>query len=184
MTIFLVRHAPTPSNLGGVFMGQRDVAPVEIEESEDLRIPLVRPRVVHSSPLRRALRAVELMFPDDEAIADPRLLERGLGVWEGLDHATVAARWPDDFVNGIIDPYAVPPGGESVEDVCVRISDFFDEIADESRDVYVMTHNGWIRTALMMNGGIGFDEIFADPVPFLTPMEFAPDWHLRRPSDH
>lgn len=176
MTIHLVRHAPTASNHGGVFMGQQDMPAIEVDSPETHRIPVGSPRVIHTSPLLRALSAVALLFPGESAIEDPLLLERSVGAWEGLDHATVEARWPGTFVDGVVDPHAVPPGGENIDDLCARVVAFFSAVASETDDVYAVTHNGWIRAAMLLNGEIGFDELFAEPAPFLTPIPFSPHW--------
>lgn len=174
MTIYLVRHAPTAANHGGVFMGQRDVSAIAVDSPADHRIRAGSTRIVYTSPLGRAVSAAEILFPGETAIREPLLLERAVGEWEGLDHATVEARWPGTFIDGVIDPHAAPLGGESVEDLCARVTGFFEQIAGATADVYAVTHNGWIRAAMMLNGDIGFDELFAEPVPFLTPLPFAP----------
>lgn len=174
MTIYLVRHAPTAANRDGVFMGQQDVPAMAITSPATYRIPAGAPRLIHASPLLRALSAAEILFPGEIARPDPLLLERSVGEWEGLDHATVESRWPGTFVDGVIDPRLVPPGGESVEDLCARVTAFFARIAAETSDVYVVTHNGWIRAAMLLNGQITADHLFAEQVPFLTPLEFEP----------
>ena len=175
MTIYLVRHAPTASNHGGVFMGQSDDPAVEVESPETFRVPRGRPRTLYSSPLTRALSAVAVMFPGEHAIISDLLLERSVGEWEDLDHATVESRWPGTFIDGVIDPYAIPPGGETVDDLCDRVRAFFAAL-DHDDDVYAVTHNGWIRAAMLLNGEIDRDNLFADPVPFLTPIRFAPSF--------
>ncbi len=176
MTIYLVRHAPTAANRGGVFMGQQDVPAIAITSPAGHRIPLGADRVIHTSPLLRALSAAEILFPGEPAIPEPLLLERSVGEWEGLDQATVEKRWPGTFVDGSIDPYAVPPGGESVDDLCARVVAFFDKVADEKRDVHAVTHNGWIRAAMLLNGQIAREDLFATQVPFLTPIAFEPSF--------
>jgi broad specificity phosphatase PhoE len=126
----------------------------------------------------RTLSAAEVLFPEEPVIVDDRLLERSVGEWEGLDHATVEFRWPGTFVGGVIDPRAAAPGGESVADLCARVADFLEMLTstgsgpDSETDVYVVTHNGWIRAAMLLNGEIELEDLFAEPVPFLTPLRF------------
>lgn len=173
MALFLVRHAPTAANHGKVFQGQLDVPAVPIEDPESHAIPLTAPRTIHCSPLVRAVTAAEVLFPGEPVTFDPRLMERSVGAWQGLTHAEVEAQWPGTFVDGVIDPFTTPPEGESVEQLLARVRDFLREV-DRTGDVYVVTHNGWIRGALHLAGEVAFEDLFSDPVPFLTPITYAP----------
>ena len=157
-------------------MGQQDVPALELDSPEDHRIAPGTPRIIYSSPLKRALSAVDVMFPGEPAVVSDLLLERFVGDWEGMDHATVEAQWPGTFIDGVLAPGAEPPGGESVDELCTRVIEFFDLISagDPGVDVYAVTHNGWIRAAMLLNGEISFDRLFAEPVPFLTPIRFTP----------
>ncbi|MDN5892719.1 MAG: histidine phosphatase family protein, partial [Nocardioides sp.] len=98
------------------------------------------------------------------------------GAGEGLDHATVRARWPESYADGAINPRVTPPGGESMTTFCTRVLDFLTEVvACPARvPIYVITHNGWIRTAKLVNGDVGPEELFATPEPFLEPIPFMP----------
>lgn len=46
---------------------------------------------------------------------------------------------------------------------------WLDDRRDE--DVFLVTHNGWIRVALWRAGVVALDDLFGEPVPFLTPLE-------------
>jgi broad specificity phosphatase PhoE len=181
VTIHLVRHAPTAANTGGVFMGRIDVPALGLDSPAAYRIAPGRARTIYSSPMLRALSAADVLFPGEPVNLDDRLLERSVGDWEGLDHATVELRWPGTFIDGVIDPRAAAPGGESVADLCARVADFVGMLMspesgpDSDTDVYVVTHNGWIRAAMLLNDEVELEELFAEPVPFLTPLRFAPD---------
>lgn len=179
MTIYLVRHAPTAANHGGVFMGQSDVLALELESPETHRVAPGRARAIYTSPLQRATSAAEALFPGERAVVSELLLERSVGEWEGLDHATVESRWPGTFVDGALDPAAASPkGGETIADLCDRVVAFFDLLAQDpsDADVYAVTHNGWIRAAMLLNAEIAFEDLFAESVPFLTPIPFTPEF--------
>jgi alpha-ribazole phosphatase len=113
-----------------------------------------------------------VLFPGEPVIVDERLMERSVGEWEGLDHDTVRRRWPE-YGGKHIDLTMTPPGGESLADFVARVKDFLLGLASERDDVYVVTHNGWIRVALMVNFEIAPDRLFADPVPFLVPIPYT-----------
>ncbi|MFT4011179.1 MAG: histidine phosphatase family protein [Nocardioidaceae bacterium] len=168
MPLTVVRHAPTAANYAGVFQGQTDVPPLPLGEVTP--IPAMPADVLVSSPLQRAVVAARALFPTREPRLDPRLMERAVGAWEGLDRAAVLASWPDSLVDGRINPDVTPPGGESIGEFLARVHGFLDEQAEETRHVYAVTHNGWIQAALLLTGVISLGQLFADPVPFLTPL--------------
>ena len=116
-----------------------------------------------------------LLFPHEAVFIDDRLAERAVGEWEGLDHASVKARWPGAFVDGKVNPLAEPPRGETLDQFARRVADFLDLLVkrQDEREVYVVTHNGWIRMALYLNGDVALDKLFADPVPFLQPIPIS-----------
>jgi broad specificity phosphatase PhoE len=171
-TIYLVRHAPTAANSSGVFQGQSDVPAEPIVDPERHAIPATRPRTIYTSPLQRARTAAEVLFPGETAIVDDRLMERSVGEWEGLDHATVRRRWPA-YGGETIDLMLTPPGGESLDEFAARVKSFLLDLAGATDDTYVVTHNGWIRMALMLNFEIAPDKLFAEPVPFLVPIPYT-----------
>ena len=98
----------------GVFQGQSDVPAEPIEDPARHAIPAAGPRTIYTSPLQRALTAAEVLFPGENAIVDDRLMERSVGEWEGLDHATVRRRWPA-YGDETTDLMLTPPGGESLD---------------------------------------------------------------------
>lgn len=179
-SIFVIRHAPTPWNAAHRFMGQQDVEASPVDDPSILPIARVGPRTVYSSPLRRARSSAALLFPGESVIVDQRLSERAVGEWEGLDHATVEARWPDAFSHGVVNPFVTPPGGEPLDHFKERVAGFLEMLLSSQyeragSEAYVVTHNGWIRVALLLNGHIGLDELFAEPVPFLRAIPLALD---------
>ena len=93
-----------------------------------------------------------------------------------MTHATVTARWPGVLADGVVDPSVTPPGGESIEQLGQRVVNFLDMVAErpDHRNAYFVTHNGWIRMALLLNGDITVERLFAGPVPFLRPIAFQP----------
>ena len=98
-------------------------------------------------------------------------MERSVGEWEGLDHATVRRRWPA-YGDETTDLMLTPPGGESLDDSAARVKSFLDDLAGMTDDVYVVTHNGWIRMALMLNSEIAPEALFTEQVPFLVPIPY------------
>lgn len=168
--LFLVRHAPTAANAGAYFQGQQDTPALPVAGVAPLP---PGPRTVYSSPLQRARAAVDVLFPGEAVTFDDRLRERSVGVWEGLHHDEVQARWPGTFLpDGSLDPAAEPPAGETLAEFADRVEGFLAWLdARREGDVFVVTHNGWIRVALWRAGVVAYDDLFGESVPFLTPLE-------------
>jgi len=55
-----------------------------------------------------------------------------------------------------------------------RVAGFLRMLAGQADDddVCLVTHNGWIRTAMLVNGELPKERLFAEPVPFLQPIAF------------
>lgn len=171
--VYLARHAPTASNRAKIFMGHTDVPADPIADPESYRVAQDGPRTVLSSPSSRATTACEVLYPGEPVTTDVRLLERSVGEWSGLDHATVAARWPGSFKDGRVDPAYPPPGGEDLTQLRTRVAGFLHDLAGRTDEtVCVVTHNGWIRTALWVVGELEEEHLFAEQTPFLTPFRF------------
>jgi broad specificity phosphatase PhoE len=170
--IYLIRHAPTAANASGVFQGQSDVPAEPIADPKRHAIPAAEPRTIYTSPLQRARTAAGVLFPGERTIVDDRLMERSVGEWEGLDHATVRRRWPA-YGEQTTDLMLTPPGGESLDEFARRVKGFLLDLGGATDNSYVMTHSGWIRMALMLNCEIALDELFAEPVPFLVPISYT-----------
>ncbi|MGD9961973.1 histidine phosphatase family protein [Nocardioides sp.] len=170
--IFVVRHAPTAANAAGVFQGQSDVPAEVIVNPERYAVPAARPRTIFTSPLQRARTAADVLFPGEPAIVDERLMERSVGEWEGLDHDTVRQRWPA-YGETDLDLMLTPPGGESVSEFGARVQAFLSDISGANTDTYIVTHNGWIRMSMLLNGTISRDTLFAESVPFMVPIPYA-----------
>lgn len=166
-------------------MGQADVPALPIGEPERFLVPIRRPRTVYSSPLTRALTTAATLFPGETPIVDGRLMERDAGEWEGMGHRQVRARWPEAFVQGHLNPDVDPPGGESLEQFTKRVASFLKTIAPHpaDHDLFVVTHNGWIRVARHLNGEIPMDRLFAEQVPFMRPIALDLSSALSRSGD-
>ncbi len=132
MELYLIRHGETNWNKERRFQGRSDI-PLN-EKGEELafvtadalkNVPFTH---IFSSPLIRAYRTAEIMRRDRDLpiVTDPRLIEMGFGVIEGVPSATISDilekffKAPQDYV--------APEGGESYEEVCARTRNFIEEV--------------------------------------------------------
>jgi len=119
--IIAVRHGETAWNVEARLQGQLDI-PLNERGRHQARLTARaladdRPDVVISSDLARAAETARAIA-DAHACPlsfDAGLRERGFGRFEGLTHADVAARWPEDSRRWRSrDPDFAPGGGETL----------------------------------------------------------------------
>ena len=102
--LYLVRHGVTQGNLDGIYMGSGTDQPLCAQGAAQLRalaarFPYPKAETVFSSPMRRAVETVELLFPDGSKIVvntQPPLHELWLAARGGGFHFRhVGGRWLD-----------------------------------------------------------------------------------------
>lgn len=137
--IYIVRHGQTNWNIEGKEQGRKDT---ELNDTGREQAKLTKEKlqginfdVVISSPLKRALETAQIITDRDDVITDERLVERGLGLLEGMTSEEVKAL-------GVLDEekYQMEP----VKDMRDRVFDFFKEMDEKYQDknVLVVTHAG------------------------------------------
>ena len=157
-TIFwLVRHGQTDWNLEGRYQGQADTPlnPTGMEEAERAARQLEnRPfQEVYSSDLQRAKRTAEMIARSRNVPIhiDPRLREISLGEWEGQIFNLIQERYPQEVEERKQNPLTFrAPGGESVEEIWVRVKQAVKEIADKNsgKEVVLVSHGLVLATLL------------------------------------
>lgn len=149
MQLYLIRHT-TPDIPKGTCYGQTDVdvMPSFNDELLSVKQNLSDLTFTHyySSPLKRCHKLALALAGDNEICMDKRLMELNFGDWEMLSWDDISAthesnEWFADFVN-------IPcPGGESYNQMIVRIKSFLDDLRllPEDSNVMIVTHGGCIR---------------------------------------
>jgi broad specificity phosphatase PhoE len=159
-TLLLVRHGATAWNLEGRLQGATDVALSDagVEQARALR-PLVdawRPDAVVASPLARAADTASILV-DRAPTLDARLVEVGLGAWEGR-----TSRELGDDARAWRRGELVPPGGEAPGVARGRVLAALADAAALGGVVLVVTHGGVVRAAL--DGLVGLATRHVAPV--------------------
>lgn len=143
--IYLIRHGETEWSLSGKHTGISDI-PLTEHGREQAR--LLRPELstrnfqrVLTSPLRRARETCELAGLAARAEIDPDLMEWNYGDYEGLTSAQIHAHRPEwtifDDGGG--------PGGETPEQVGVRVDRVIAIVRASSGDVALFAHGHVLR---------------------------------------
>ena len=156
MLVFL-RHGQTAVNAEGRLLGRADPELTELgfAQARAAAVAIGEVGRVVSSPLQRARVTAECFGVPVEI--DDRWIELDYGDYDGRPFqevpADVWARWRSD-------PSFVPPGGESLTALGVRVREACSALTDEAaeRDVVVVSHVSPIKAAVAWALGVG-DEV-------------------------
>ena len=147
--IFLMRHGESKANEKNAFGGHTDL---ELSEKGHLQaqktaeylkdIPV---DVIYSSDLLRAYHTAEYTAKkkDMQIIKNAKLREMYAGEWEDVAFSVVEQKYKEDYntwVNNI--GYACCTGGESVEQLQVRIVNEVEKLIkeNEGKTIFIFTH--------------------------------------------
>lgn len=151
--IYLVRHGETEWNLAQRMQGQMDspLTPLGLDQARR-NAELLRSLIgdlagftLISSPLGRARRTAEII---GEALSmtpvfDPRLVEIGLGEWDGLTVDQINQQKPGAWDRTRLETCLFDaPSGETYESMAERLSDC---LAELKRPAIVVSHGVTIR---------------------------------------
>jgi probable phosphoglycerate mutase len=157
LTIHVVRHGQTDYNLEKRYAGRTDVPLNDTGRAQatDL-IPLVIaagwPTII-SSPLKRALETATIIANGLNAshikTAD-ELMERSLGVYEGLTKEEAAERYPELYARGVTRlRNDAPTNGETPCQVDERIRTFMNRLPKDSvASNFLLVTHGFVAKAI------------------------------------
>jgi alpha-ribazole phosphatase len=170
--IFL-RH-PKPGNASGLCYGRTDLDIGLDGGAEIAQAMETTPKVglVIASPALRCRRlAEELAARDGVALRfEPRLWELNFGEWEGVPWAEIGRAKSDLWAS---DPWHIaPPGGETFAQLHARVGE---ALAGVAPGTALVCHAGPIRVSRMILTGAGFETVFAEAVPYASPIRFVPE---------
>ncbi len=166
VTLYLIRHGLTQSNLEGRYIGQSENPPLSASGRQELEArkahrPYPRAERLYTSPMLRCLETARLLYPMLVPVPLSSLAEQDFGLFEGKTYEQLKdnpayRRWVDSA--GLLPP----PGGESGQEFAIRLKGALGQIAEDCRSsgaetVAVITHGGCIMTML--------SRLSADPDP-------------------
>ena len=154
--IYLVRHGESEANTKKRFCGITDV---ELTEEGALQAAKAGKKLknktinqIFSSPLKRAKYTAEIIadeigFNKKDIIFENCLTEVNFGIFENLTWEEIVKQYADESEGWIEFKHKYKfPKGEGYDDIILRISDFMDNIPDNS---LVATHFGVIQAILL-----------------------------------
>lgn len=150
--LYVVRHGETEYNRQGLLMGQKDVGLNErgIVQANELceKVKNLDIDFILSSSMLRAWQTAEIVnsYIHKTVKIDPRLIERNIGVYDGLSMKEVQERFQKGYTSEMA-YNKTPPGGESAREVQNRIFAAMDDLKKNYPDkkVLVITHSFIIR---------------------------------------
>ena len=109
---------------------------------------------LYSSPLSRALKTAAIIGAaiGRDPIPDANLMERSHGDFDGLTRDELASQYPEEAARIRTKPLQAAPGGESFQDVLVRVDAFLrDHIegAPDAEIVAMVSHGNFLNIFLM-----------------------------------
>jgi broad specificity phosphatase PhoE len=144
MSLFTIRHGETAWSLSGQHTGVTDIPLTDNGRrlAERLRPLLAKQKfaLVLTSPLQRARETCALAGLGDPAVIDPDLMEWNYGEYEGLTTPQIQATrtgW-EIFRDGC-------PGGETPEDVALRVDRVIARVRGAAGDAAVFAHGHVLR---------------------------------------
>jgi broad specificity phosphatase PhoE len=106
--------------------------------------------VIVTSPLLRAARTAQAVaeVTGVPVLTDEGFRETDFGAWEGLTFAEVRERWPAEMTAWLADPAVAPPGGESLAEVGVRVTEALHRVlaGRDRQTILIVSHVTPIKT--------------------------------------
>jgi probable phosphoglycerate mutase len=153
MKLIAIRHGETEWNIQSREMGQLDSALTVrgIQQARAIAKRLSRRRfdALYCSDLGRAIRTAQIISAETgvEAVIDPGLRERNMGIFQGLTRAEMSEQFPLEYLEyrRVRHTFRIPKG-ESGQDRLARSIRVLTEIAMRHVDetVVVVTHGGFL----------------------------------------
>lgn len=141
-----MRHGETTLNQNNIFCGRIDceLTAKAKQDAYAKRYPVGSFNQVYISPLKRTRQTANLVYPFLKPIVYQLLIEKSLGVWEGVKKSDL----PLQLVEAMKEDRYLPAGAEPQEQVWNRILLFIQMISythQEGEKILVVCHNGCIK---------------------------------------
>ncbi len=155
--VYLVRHAETDWNVLKKLQGQtneQNLTLLGLKQAECLKKFFEENPVdlIFSSPMKRAMDSVKIVFPGKRVFTDHRLIERGFGEFEGKTWQEIEAIRPG--LHALYkDTRTLPEvkGAETIEELQNRSVEALQDIIKigEGKKIAVIVHGATIKTILL-----------------------------------
>lgn len=149
--IYLIRHGQTEFNREGRYQGHCDSPLTALGRDQAGRVGRLLAGLIGDpaawrfscSPLGRAVqtaRVVQAAAGLPDPTLDPRLMEIGLGSWDGLTDEDIASHSPDIRFPSRYEMFFASPDGEGYGGITTRLQAWLDEALADGRPHVVVSH--------------------------------------------
>lgn len=147
MTLYVCRHGRTEANASGLLLGRAnpDLDDTGRQQAAAIAAAIPQPATVISSPLNRCVQTAEQFgLP---ITVDERLIELDYGEFDLKPLADVP---PEVWASWRSDADFRPPGGETFNELALRVNGALDDLREQAidQDVVVVSHVSPIKAAL------------------------------------
>ena len=149
-----------------------------LEKAALIASALKKPVRILCAPEARTLQTAQVLGGQIEII--PELEDYDAGDWKGHSLADLQQSIPQALADWISDPGKAPHGGETVQDLCVRVGTWLDSFREEGHFA-VVTHPFVIRAAILhalAASTASFNLIDVEPLSVVD-LRFNERWRLR-----
>src|SRR5258706_2961263 len=173
--IYLIRHGETEWSNARRYAGRLDIALTDRGEGQGRLLGKMLERAMFAqvwvSPLRPAIRTCELAGLSKGSRADRRLIEWDFGKYEGSTTSAIRAKRPgwSLFRDGC-------PGGESAEQLAVRVESVIKELQSLEGCVALFSHKQFLRSLAVRWIGLPIESAghFSLDTGSLSVLSFSP----------
>ncbi len=147
VTLSLICHGPTRATRGATFPADEPLDPQGRVMAEAAAGSVRRVDVAWTSPALRTRQTAAAMKL--EARAEPLLRDLDYGSWVGCSLEAVASVDPVGVATWLADTSAAPHGGDTIDDLFGRVSDWLCLAAEWNGRVVAVTHAAVMRAAIV-----------------------------------
>lgn len=157
--LYALRHCKTSFNAQNIISGQTDCPLIDYTVDDSILEKSSGPNsyILITSSLSRCVETGEILRKQSNfcfsTYIDNRLIERNMGVLEGLSRYEASRKYPSYFCNEKFNDYMTPPMGESYVDFKLRVNSLISLIEQllQNYNVILCSHNQTLRmlTALI-----------------------------------
>ncbi len=157
--LHLIRHGITEGNLNGQYIGRTELplAPSGVTALKNLTEKIEYPAVekIYSSPMLRCRQTAKIIYPENDILVVPDLIEYDFGEFEGKTANELESR--PEYMEWASGKRTSPPGGEDntefTKRICVAINSIVRDMMDsDTTEAAVFMHGGTIMTFLASCG--------------------------------
>jgi broad specificity phosphatase PhoE/ribonuclease HI len=168
--LHLIRHGETVLTPGRKFSGMGPLNPVLTDTGRAQAVIVAQAasklgaEVLISSPLNRTKETAEIISQSTglEINLDEIWFEMDFGYWDGLSVEEVKEKYAADYERWLSDLTFQPAGGESWEEITVRVEAALSKILSQypGQTIVAVTHNCVIKTAAAICLGAPIESVF------------------------